>query len=140
MVGGETRRRSVSIWGPRGVPESSAPTMSQLPLHVLKILPQSLPSELAITRMGCTRKKSLSMLQEILLLIANRSPNMEKRRIQHSGMSTSAWPHQYAEGKSPEIRSWARALVWEGTMQRAVYSRCLVGQLHPWEYLQETKN
>lgn len=136
---GETRR-SVSIWGPRGVPAPSAPMLSQLPLHMLKILPQSLPSEPAITRMGCTSKKTLSMFLENLLLIANWSPNIEKRRNQHSGMSTSAWPHQYAEGKSPEIRSWARAPTWECTTQRAVYCWCLVGQLHPWEWLQEIKS
>lgn len=57
----------------------------------------------------------LPMLPEILLLMANWRPNMEKRRSQQRGRSTSAWPHQYAEGKSPETRSWARAPVWEGT-------------------------
>lgn len=62
----------------------------------------------------------LPMLPEILLLMANWRPNMEKRRSQQRGTSTSAWPHQYAEGKSPETRSWARAPVWEGTRWPAV--------------------
>lgn len=40
-------------------------------------------------------------------------PNMTQSRAQKNGTSTSACPHQYAEGKSPASRSWARAFTYD---------------------------
>lgn len=51
-------------------------------------------------------------------LKSSMMPNMMQSRAQKNGTSTSACPHQYAEGKSPASRSWARAFTCDGKEEK----------------------